>query len=407
LIDNRKPTFFYGYIIVLAAFFIQVLAWGTYNTFGVFFLPMSTEFGWTRTITSAPRSLCFLLFGLLGIVAGRLNDRFGPRLIMAVCGLFLGLGYLLMSQINAIWQFYLFYGVIVALGMSATDIVSLSTVARWFARKRGTMTGIVKVGAGVGMVIAPLAANWLIFSYGWRSSYLIIGLVALVFSILAAQFLRRDPGQMELLPDGDEMKEEKPSSEASSLSLQQAMHTAKFWILSAVFFVFVLCAHTVMTHLYPHAVDIGISPAVAANILATIGGASMAGRFIMGIAGDRIGNKSAFIIDLTILAIAFLWLQVSREAWMLYIFAVVYGFAHGGLFTLISPMVAELFGLSSHGIIFGTVNFSGTIGGTVGPVFGGFIFDTTGSYQWAFLSCIVLSIIGIILTLLLRPTQRT
>ena len=344
--------------------------------------------------------------GLVGIIVGRLNDRFGPRLVMTVCGLFLGLGYLLMSQVESIWHFYLFYGVVIALGMSGSDISLLSTLARWFVKKRGMMTGIIKAGAGINMLIMPLVANWLVFNYDWRTSYIVIGFVALVFSVLAAQFLRRDPGQKGLLPDGDKVEGKNLNLEATRFSLKKAIHTRQFWILSAIYFLFVLCAHTLITHIYPHVVDLGIAEATAANILATIGGASIAGRFIMGSASDRVGNKLTLIITLAMLGVALFWLLVAREAWMLYTFAALYGFAHGSLFTLISPIVAELFGLSSHGVIFGTVTFIGTVGGTIGPVMAGYIFDVTSSYQLGFIILAATSVIGIMLASLLRPIGR-
>ena len=400
--ENRKPRFFYGYTIVVAAFFIQALSWGTYNTFGVFFNPLSAEFGWTRAMTSGPRSLSFLLMGLVGIIVGKLNDRLGPRLIMTACGLFLGLGYLLMSQVNTVWQFYLFYGVMIGVGMSGSDISPLSTLARWFIKKRGMMSGIIKAGAGMGMLIMPLATNWLISNYGWHTSYIVIGFIALVFSLPVAQSLKHDPSQMGLSPNGDEVKEESISLEADRFSLQRAIYTRQFWMLCGMYFLFVFCAHTIITHIYPHAVDLGISEAIAANILATIGGASIAGRFIMGSAGDRIGNKLAMTIDLIILAVTLLWLLVAREVWMLYTFAAIYGFAHGGLFPLISPMVAELFGLSSHGVIFGTVTFASTVGGAIGPVLVGYIFDITGSYQLGFITIAAASIVATLLAVMIK-----
>ncbi|GAH62425.1 unnamed protein product, partial [marine sediment metagenome] len=141
-LTDKKPGFFYGYIIVLAAFGIQMVAWGMFNSYGVFFKPLTTEFGWTRAMTSSAVSLAMLVYGLLGIAMGRLTDRFGSRMIMVVCGFFLGLGYLLMSQVNTTWQLYLFYGLMVGIGVSALDVSLLSTVARWFVKKRGMMTGI-------------------------------------------------------------------------------------------------------------------------------------------------------------------------------------------------------------------------------------------------------------------------
>ena len=116
MVENKYPKFFYGYIVAAAAFLIMVVMWGTLYSFGIFFKPLLAELGWARAMTSGAYSLFMILHGLLYIPAGRLNDKFGPRVIMIVCGFFLGLGYLLMSQVNDIWHLYLFYGVIVGIG---------------------------------------------------------------------------------------------------------------------------------------------------------------------------------------------------------------------------------------------------------------------------------------------------
>ena len=401
---NGAPKFFYGYIIVLAGFFIQVVGWGLCSTFGVFFNPLLIEFGWTRAMISGAFSLSFLILGFISIIVGGLNDRLGPRMIMVVCGLFLGSGYLLMSQLNTIWQLYLFYGVIIGIGMSGMDVLSLSTIARWFVRRRGMMSGIVKAGAGIGMVIMPPIANWLISSYGWRTSYFIIGIIALALIILVAQFLRRDPAQMGQLPDGEEeVNIGCLNSADGGFSFQKAIHTRQFWMLCVIFLLVAFCVEAIIVHIIPHATDLGISAVSAANILAVIGGISIIGRFIMGSAGDKAGNRLAIIVCFLILLVSLLWMLVAKELRMLYLFACVYGFAHGGFFALLSPSVAEFFGLSSHGVILGAVFCPTTIGGAIGPVLAGHIFDVTSSYQLAFLVFIVVCIVGFILTLLLKP----
>jgi MFS family permease len=160
-----------------------------------------------------------------------------------------------------------------------------------------------------------------------------------------------------------------------------------------------------MVHIVPHARDIGISAIKAAGILSTIGGVSMVGRLVTGIAIDRMGSKRAMMGSLLILIISFSWLLMAKELWMLYLFAVVYGLAHGGIFTVISPIVAEHFGISSHGVIFGIVVFSGTIGGAIGPLLAGHIFDLTGSYQLVFLILAALGTVSLVLTSLLRPVR--
>lgn len=404
LTGTGKPRFFYGYVIVAASFGIQAIAFGIYSTFGVFLNPLLAEFGWLRATISGAASLSFLFFGFLAIIMGGLSDRFGPRIVMTACGFLLGLGFLLMSQISTIYHLYLVYGVIVGIGLSATDVVLLSTIARWFVEKRGTMSGIAKAGTGLGMLIMPLVAIGLISAYGWRTSYFILGAVALVCITSVAQLLRREPGQMRQLPDGEEQTTAGSLDLAEEgLSLREAIHTRQFWTICVAYLTIFFSTNTILVHIVPHAMDLGISATNAAGILSTIGGVSMIGRLVMGNAGDRVGNKRAIVICFLILVAALSWLQLAKELWMLYLFAGIYGFAHGGFFALISPVVAGLFGTSSHGVILGMVLFYGTIGGAIGPVLAGHIFDITHSYQLAFLILVVFSIIGLTLTTSLRP----
>jgi len=160
---------------------------------------------------------------------------------------------------------------------------------------------------------------------------------------------------------------------------------------------------TLMVHIVPYAIDLGISAVVAANILATIGGVSIASKVIMGSASDRIGSKLTFIISFVLISAALSWLVVARELWMLFLLAIIFSFGYGGQAALMAPIVTELFGLRSHGTILGSLEFVWTIGAAVGPLLAGHIFDITGSYQLAFLGCVTLSVIGIILSSLLRP----
>lgn len=333
--EDRQPRVFYGWFIVIAGFCIQMVSWGILTAFGVFFNPLLGEFGWARATLSGAHSVAILVLGFTGIIVGRLGDRFGPRMVMVGCGVLFGLGYLLMSQINAVWQLYLFYGVVVGIGVSGSDVLLLSTVARWFVKKRGMTSGIVKVGTGVGMLIMPVAANWLISANGWRNSYIILGSVALVLIVLMALFLRRDPSQKGLVPYGEEKASTGSlNSVDKGHSLREAIATRPFWMLCIVFLLIFFCAQAILVHIAPHALELGISATGAASVLATIGGTSIAGRFIMGSAGDRVGIKLTTVICLAILAVALFWLQLAGELWMLYLFALMYGFAHGGFLHL-------------------------------------------------------------------------
>jgi MFS family permease len=404
--QNHRPGIFYGYIVVAVAFLIMFIMWGAYYSFGIFFKPLLAEFGWTRAMTSAAYSLSFILTGVFGVAAGRLTDRFGPRIVVTVCGFFLGLGYFLVSQTSAIWQLYLFYGVVVALGMSSGVIPLQSTIARWFVRRRGLMTGLIVSGIGVGMLVVPLVADWLISTYGWRTSYIVVGVAALLVVTLAAQFLRRDPASKGLLPFGADQSEAAVSSLSKGFSLEEALKTRQFWLLSVATLCFTMAEGTVLVHIVPHAIGLGVPSTSAAAIIAIIGGISIGGRVLMGSAGDRIGNKRAWMVCLTLMTISLFWLLVAGEMWMLYLFAVVFGFGYGGLSVLLSPMAAEFFGLSSHGVIFGLViMFGGTGGMAIGPVIAGHIFDVTGSYYLAFLIYAIVCVVGLLLTSMLRPTR--
>ncbi len=403
--EKNKPKVFYGYIIVMVAIGIHIVGWGVFSTFGVFFDSFLNEFGWTRATISGAASLAYLALGFNTIIVGRLSDRFGPRIVMTGCGLFLGLGYLLMSRIGAIWQLYLFYGVVVAVGSSGLDVLPLSTVARWFTKRRGIMSGILKVGSGIGILIMPLTASWLILGYGWRTSYLILGSVALAVIIVAAQFLRRDPSQKGLTAYGaDKANANNSNAEEVGFTLQQAIHLRQLWLLCTMCVLIFFCINTVVIHIVTYGVTMGFPRTSAASILAVLGGVSMIGRIVMGGVGDRISSRLAITICFPIIAVALFWLQIAGELWMLYLFAVVYGFAHGGFFALLAPLVAELFGLKTHGAIFGIVFFSGTAGGSLGSVLVGHIFDITGSYQLGFLICALLAVTSFIIALWLRPT---
>lgn len=404
MVKKKTAKLHYAYIIVMACFVVQGIGIGSFIAYGVFFKPLLAEFGWSRATISGASSVAFFLMGFLGILVGKLNDKFGPRIIMAVTGVFFGAGYLLLSQLNSIWQLYLFYGLVVGIGLSSIDVIPLTTTARWFVRRRGIMTGLVKVGTGAGQMTVPLIAGIFIMDYGWRHAVVFIGIILLIFVIGSGQLLRRDPGQMGYLPDADmEPADGQPDLPETGLSLQEALRSKQFWMVCIISMLSVGSMLTIMVHIVPHAMDIGIETIRAAGVLSTIGGVSMVGRMLTGIAIDRIGNKKSLIICLMLLIASFLWLQVADEMWMLYLFAAVYGVSHGGVFTLLSPIVAELFGISSHGVFFGIVAFSGTVGGAICPVMAGYIFDITSSYNLVFLILTGLAIVILLLASLLKP----
>lgn len=411
-IDNqRKPEFpfnnnriYYGYIVVAAAFLIMLSTYGTRYIFGVFLKPMLDDMSWTRAITSGAFSLSSAVQGLLSVLAGFLNDKLGPRIVLTICGFLLGAGYLLMSQVSQIWQLYAFYGLVIGTGMAGVWIPLTSTLTRWFTNKRGLMTGIVLSGTGIGSVIGAPVASWLIFFYDWRMSYIVMGVLVLVMTIPAAQFLKREPTKpVQIMCDENKLIKAEKRSIPITYSIKDAVHIKQFWFFFMAYFCFGFVLFAMTIHIVPYATDLGMTSAVAASILATASGTSIAGRLVFGNIADRIGTRLVYIIGFSIMFIVSILLLISTNELTLYLFAGLFGFAQGGMGMASSILVAWLFGLSSHGLIYAVISLGYAIGSTCGPFFTGYIFDITGSYYNAFLLCATIAILGLILTIILKP----
>ena len=402
----NKPKFFYGYVIVIATFCLQLIAFGTLLTTGVFLNHIVAEFGWLRATISGAYSLAFVLMGFSYIIGGALNDRFGPRVVVATCAFLFGLGHLLLSQMNTTWQLYLFY-CFIGIGIGAVDVVPLATLARWFTKRRGVMTAIAKVGIGTGIFLVPMLASWLISAYGWRISYIVLGTLILAGCIPLSQLLQRDPSKKNLLPDGNSRpNNNSPGIVEPGLTVREAVRTWQLWVLCAAYMTGVFCMQTVTVHIVPHAKSLGFPHIQSDRLVSVIGGASIAGRLVMGFVGDRIGNRRAMVICFLVLVTALAWVQYAGELWALYLFVAIYGFYHGGVVTVISPAVAELFGTRSQGSLLGMVMSIGVTISAAGPLLAGYIFDVSGSYQLAFLILLGFAVTGLILSSLLRPIKK-
>jgi MFS family permease len=403
-----KPRLYYGYVVAAASFIIMVIAQGLFIVFGLFINPLLAEFGWSRASISGAYSLATVLSGVLGIPVGGLVDRFGPRVVVTVCGVFLGAGHLLMSQVNTVWQIYLFYGVIAGIGLSGLWVPLLSPISRWFVARRSMMTGIVMSGMTIGGIIAPLIISRLIVAYEWRRTFLIIGGTVLIFIVLFAQFLKLGRDQLGESHEGaGEDTRMGQSSVGTGYDLKEAARTVQFWLFFAIVFCFGYSILSIAVHLVPYITGLGFSDVSAAGVLSVNNGLGIIGNFVVGgIIGDRIGNRKVLLIGFALAVASLVWLLPSRELWMLHLFAIVLGIAMGSIGTSESPLVARLFGLNNHGLIFAVVVLGFTVGGAVGPFVTGYIYDVTHSYHNAFLACIAFMVVGLILTVLLKPTRK-
>jgi len=394
----------YGWVIVIIGVFVLAAHALVAYTFGIFLRPLATEFNWDRGAISGAMSMYVLIHGFLAIFGGRLSDKYGPRPLVTISGLLQGTGFVLMSQVSSLGQVYLIWGLLMGIAGGSCFVPIISTVPRWFARRRGIAVGLTVAGIGLGGVISAPLAQWLISSYGWQQAYVILGLIAFIIIIPLAQFMKHSPQRIELKPyEGNKTIGDKQSlaSTAEGLSFEKAIKTGRFWIFGLILFCCFFTIMVIIVHIAPFAVDIGISAIVAAGILSIVAGSSLIGRLFTGFISDRIGARRALTACLVTLTLALTWLLFAQEIWMLYVFAVIFGIAYGGVVSLESLVSAELFGIGSLGIIFGSLAFVGTIGGTVGAPLAGSIFDVTGSYSRALLICVIAGTLAIILSLIL------
>ncbi len=406
--NDEQTSFFYGYVIVFACFFILALTFGINYSFGIFFKPLLAQFNWTRAATSAAYSLMTLVSGFLGIFAGRLSDAFGPKIIGILAGVFLSSGLLLLSQTQNLFHFYLFYGVLIPAGIGGCWPGLLPAVAKWFVKRRGLMTGIVTSGIGFGTLTIPPLAEWLISMYTWRTSYIVIGIMTLVIVISVSLFLKADPREVGKLPfGGNEVIKENEHLTLGGFTFQEAIRTHQFGLLGGIYFGYGYGLHTVMVHLSPHVQDMGFTSTEAVLVLALIGLPNTIARIIVGISSDRFGVKPTLIVVLLIMLISLLLIQVARGLEMFYLFAVIFGIGSGGIIALQVLATAETFGLRSLGVILGTITFIYTIGGATGAFFSGFIFDLMGRYSPAFWITVAFALLSLILTQLLKRPPST
>jgi MFS family permease len=385
------------YLVVVGACLTQFTVIGLLFSYGLFFEVFETEFGWSRTVLSSAASLAFLMMGVLASPMGRLSDRFGPRPVLAMSGALYGLGVGLIAGVAEPWQLLLIFSAFIGLGMSTHDVVTLSTVARWFERRRGVMTGVVKTGTAIGQVVIPPLAAVAIASLGWRSAALGLGAAAAGLLVAAALAMSRPPARKPREPN---------APAADGFDFREAARTRIFWTLCAMQFLFLPTLTTLPLHIAIHGMDLGLTAAIAATLLSVIGAASAAGRLTIGAFSDRIGGKNSYIlcfVPLILSLLALLWIETP---WPLFVAIAVYGFAHGGFFTIVAPTIAEFFGVRAHGAIFGAVLFFGTIGGALGPILAGRSFDVTESYGFAFATLAAMAALGLVLALSLPSPRR-
>jgi MFS family permease len=408
-LPEKRRGFNYGWVVLAASFLIGMVVFGTRFSFGVFFKALQDDFGWTRAETSGVFSIYMVLCAGVPVFMGWLSDKYGPRLAICLAGFFTGASLLLTSRADALWQLYLTYSLLLALGTGGVYAIIMSTISRWFTEKRGFYMGIAGAGGGIGTLIMTPVAAQLITTYGWRRSSLIIAIVAWVIVIASGLLMRKQPVRARAMSLPDMTKNQSinippPAVRFPEISLRNVLRTKDFWLMFSTWFLYSLCSYLVTTHIVPHGRDLGLSALTAASLLSILGGVSVVGRVLMGRASDSVGRKWMLVAGAIVQAAALLLLAYATSEWLLFLFAVTYGFVRGGIDVCVGALIAERFGLRRIGLIMGILSMGYDFGAAIGPVLGGFVFDVTSSYQVAFLVGSGLSVIMVVIVACISST---
>lgn len=390
--------------MVATASLVLFMAYGTQYAFGVFFAALVSEFGWSRASLSGVFSLYAFVYSVFALVAGRLTDRWGPRTVISIGGALLGIGLMLMSRVEALWQPYLLYGTVAALGMSTAYVPCNATVARWFTRRRGIAVGLASAGGSLGTFLLPPVAHFLVSRLDWRWAYVVFGAAVLVALNALALLMRRDPETMGLLPDG------RPADGASGArshsggwTVERAVRTRSFWLLYGVFTATWIPVFIPLVHLVPLARGLGIDALLAATLVSALGGSAMVGRLTMGALSDRVGRRAALGLALALQAVAFV--AFSRAATLpgLYAASLAFGFAYGAASTLFTATVADFFGREHAASLAGLLFALAGSMAACGPIAAGLIYDRLGDYRLAWWLSAACNAAALVLLAFTRP----
>lgn len=398
---------FRGWTIVAGAFAVMFVAYGQQYSFGVFFAAMLGEFGWSRGSLAGAFSLYTFMYCTLGFVAGRVTDRWGPRVVIATGGVFLGTALAAMSLTSALWQPYVVYGFVASAGMATAFVPCNSTIVRWFVRRRGLAVGLATSGQSAGMLVAAPLAQVLVTTAGWRVAYAVFGVVAFVALNVVAPLMRRDPESVGLTPDGDPRPlATTAAAGGGGMTVAQAARTSAFWALMATFTATWIPVFVAIVHSVPLARDLGHSPLVAASLLSALGAGAIPGRILMGAASDRVGRRSAMAVMLLVQSVAFVGYVMAGSLLALYAASLTFGFSYGAITALFPAIVGDYFGRERAGSLVGIFFAVAGSAGALGPVGAGLIYDATGGYALAFALSAALNLVALMTLTLARPPAR-
>ena len=404
----RPRRFHRGYAVVLATFVVIGLGNGaTQYSFGFFISPLEQEFGWTRTQINGALAFSFTM-GLMAPISGRAVDRIGARWVMTVSLLVVGVSIALRPLMTELWHWYalhalLFGGFVGAIVLPAGKLLGL-----WFKFSYGKMVGITYMGANFGGLIMAPASNALIQATSWQTTSYVLGGACLVWTPIA-YLLSRDPAPHELPENERPRHTENEPSARQELPGMDASSAFKTWAFYAALIGMTAAGMTylgVLSQIFPHLTNEGVSVNRAAQMVAAVGFFGMAGKLLFGYLGDRVEVRYLALIGLLLESIAVIALIYAANAVFMWAFVVLYGLSFGGFGMLFAVIIRNTFGIRAFGTIFGVVNMVSMIAAVVAPLLAGWSFDATGSYKTAFVILALIFGVGGLFIFTARPPKQ-
>jgi MFS family permease len=392
------------WLVASLAFIVLGFSRGIHSSFGVFNVALLDTFGWSRGATAGIFSIVLTVDAMLSPLVGHLLDRYGSKKISIAGCLALVLGLFLSSQVSTLWQLYISFGVILAVGFTFTGMVPhVFLISEWFSSHRASAIGFVYAGTGLGiMLLAPLS-EWLISSYGWARAFETYAAIV-VIGLLPVVWLFYDHG-----PHGEHLRHrpEKKTSQ-NQWTARLALRSLQFWLLFVARIAAASGTTVIVTHQVAHVVDVGFSKLLSASIFGLAGVTSSFGRVIFGFIADRLSKEAAYTLNIVMTVVgvgALMVLSDPSQAWLLYIYVIFFGIGFGSRAVIFSALTADIFSGKGFGSILGYSTVAVGVGGALGSWLGGAFYDWTGSYLVSFaLSTAVLSISDVCIWLAAVPS---
>ena len=393
-IPSSRPAIFYGWVIVATTFLLALVTVGGRSAFGVFVVPMSEEFGWSRSTISLAAALGFLVNGLSQPFLGRLFDTLGGRKVILASLAVFGVTTILLALTFHIVFLIAVFGIIMSVAWSGTSLTTTSALlSRWFQRRRATVLSLGTAGASAGGLLLVPLAMYVLQRTDWRMTWVVLGVMVLVVALpLAFFFLQDDPIDLGLWPDGDQ-----PSADGRQVNPMQAapgpleadtwrvaLRSWPFWQLTGSYCVCGFTTAILTTHFIPYAIDRGVAPATAASALGVMNGLNVVGVVVMGTLADRCGRKNLLALVYAARAGAYALLLLAPDPWGLWGFAAIAGFSYWATAPLTTSLTADVYGLKILGSLSGLTFLVHQVGGAASIQFAGLMRDLAGSYTLPF-----------------------